>query len=133
MAHFAEINDNNIVLRVLVVPDEEEHRGQDYLSQDIGISGRWIKTSYNTKSGVHYDPISNAPSLDQSKTLRKNYAGIGFFYDDRIDAFVLPKPEGFPSWVVNSFTGQWEPPKTKPDNGKEYYWDESTVQWIEDL
>ena len=72
MAHFAEIISNNIVLRVLVVPDSEEHRGQEYLANDIGLGGTWIQTSYNNN-------------------IRKNYAGIGFTYDEALDAFIPPK------------------------------------------
>lgn len=73
MAHFAELDDNNIVLRVLVVPDDQEHRGQQFLADDLGLGGRWLQTSYNHR-------------------IRKNYAGIGFTYDPDRDAFIPPKP-----------------------------------------
>ena len=72
MAHFAEIDENNIVTRVLVVPDAEEHRGQEFLANDLGLGGLWIQTSYNAR-------------------IRKNYAGIGMFYDVDRDAFIPPK------------------------------------------
>jgi hypothetical protein len=76
MAHFAEVQ-NNIVTRVLVVPDEQEHRGQEFLSEDLGLGGVWIQTSYNAR-------------------IRKNYAGIGYTYDEARDAFIPPKPECHP-------------------------------------
>ena len=72
MAHFAEIDENNIVLRVLVVPDEHEDRGHEFLANDLGLGGTWIKTSYNS-------------------TIRKNFAGVGFMYDSNRDAFINPK------------------------------------------
>ena len=72
MAHFAEIDTNNIVTRVLVVPNEQEHRGHEFLSSDLGLGGLWIQTSYNSN-------------------IRKNYAGIGYAYDPGFDAFIPPK------------------------------------------
>jgi hypothetical protein len=86
MAHFAEISLNNIVLRVLVVPDSEEHRGQEYLANDIGLGGTWIQTSYNNN-------------------IRKNYAGIGFTYDEALDAFIPPKCHT--EAVLDESTCQW--------------------------
>lgn len=74
MAHFAEIDNNNIVLRVLVVSNEFEHQGHDFLANDLGLGGTWVQTSYNGN-------------------MRKNYAGIGFTYDPVRDAFIPPKPE----------------------------------------
>lgn len=74
MAHFAEI-ENGIVKRVLVVPDEQESRGQEYLSIDLSLGGTWIQTSYNG-------------------TIRKNFAGVGYKYDQDRDAFVAPEPIG---------------------------------------
>ena len=81
MAHFAEIDENNIVLRVLVVPDEQESRGHEYLANDLALGGFWIQTSYNAR-------------------IRKNYAGIGFTFDPTRDAFIAPKPECHPDKVV---------------------------------
>jgi hypothetical protein len=75
MAHFAEIDENNIVKRVLVVDNSLEHRGADFLANDLGFVGTWIQTSYNGN-------------------IRKNFAGIGYFYDDVRDAFIAPEPEG---------------------------------------
>ena len=77
MAHFAKIDSNNKVETVIVAPD------QAYVDS---LGGRWIQTSYNTLAGVHYDPVTGQPSADQSKALRKNYAGIGENYDESIFA-----------------------------------------------
>lgn len=98
MAHFAEIDNNNIVTRVLVVPDEQEHRGHDYLANDLHLGGTWIQTSYNAR-------------------IRKNYAGIGFTYDATRDAFIPPMPvvDGV-QFVFNEETCNWDivPPVEEP-------------------
>lgn len=98
MAHFAEIDENNIVLRVLVVADEQENRGQEFLSEELGLGGTWLKTSYNTQGGVHL--LGGTP-------YRKNYAGIGFTYDSQRDAFIPPKPTTG-EWILNEETCLWE-------------------------
>jgi hypothetical protein len=82
MAHFAEIDSTGKVLRVLVVDNEQEHRGQEFLSNDLRLGGTWIKTSYNTVGGIH--TLGGTP-------LRKNYAGTNFIYDSERDAFIPPK------------------------------------------
>jgi hypothetical protein len=120
MAHFAEIDENNVVVRVLRVPDEQEHRGHDYLANDIGLGGRWIQTSCNTYLGVHA----------QGKTpLRLNHPGIGYAYNEELDAFILPCP--FPSWTLDVNTGSWVPPTPMPTDGKRYSWNEETLSWDE--
>lgn len=81
MASFVEIDENNIVVRGVVVPDEQEHRGQEYLANDIGLGGRWIQTSYNTRAGVHR--LGGTP-------LRYTYAGLGYYYNEETDAFEYP-------------------------------------------
>ena len=114
MAHFAELDENNIVLRVVVVDNrdtadasgvEKEHIGAAHLEKILG--GTWKQTSYNGN-------------------MRKNYAGIGYTYRQDIDAFVPPKP--FPSWLLNA-NAQWEAPVAMPTDGKMYSWDEDTVSW----
>jgi hypothetical protein len=108
MAHFAEIDLNNIVTRVVVIPNEEEHRGEEFLSVDLGLGGRWIQTSYNNN-------------------IRNVYAGIGFTYNEELDIFISPKP--FPSWVLNS-EGFWEAPIPRPsDPNKVYGWNEEEQKW----
>jgi hypothetical protein len=120
MAHFAQIDETNTVVQVLVVSNDQEHRGQDFLANDLGLGGTWIQTSYNTKGGVHTG--SGTP-------LRKNYAGIGYKYDPVRDAFIPPQP--FPSWVLNEITCWWEPPVPYPPSYSPftYVWDESTTSW----
>lgn len=98
MAHFAEIDENYVVIKVLVVSDEQEHRGQEFLANDIGLSGTWVQTSYNTYGGVHKE--SGTP-------FRKNYAGTGYTYDLVRDAFIPPKPQDG-NWGLNEDTCQWE-------------------------
>jgi hypothetical protein len=120
MAHFAEIDAEGTVLRVLVVADAQEDRGQEFLADDLGLGGTWKKTSYNTVGGVH----SNGGT-----PYRKNYAGIGFKYDNALDAFIPPKP--FASWTLNEGTCLWEAPTPMPTDDKMYAWDEDTTSWKE--
>jgi hypothetical protein len=121
MAHFAEIDENNIVTRVLVVDNEQEDRGQEFLATDLGLGGTWIKTSYNTIAGVH----SNGGT-----PLRKNYAGIGYTYDSVRDAFYAPKP--FASWTLDENTCTWNAPTPMPvEEGKFFRWNEDTTSWEE--
>lgn len=117
MAHFAEIDENNVVLRVVVVNNkdildvdgnEKEHIGATFLEKLLG--GTWKQTSYNGN-------------------MRKNYAGMGYTFDVQRDAFIPPKP--FASWVLNEVTCQWKAPVDLPDDKKMYYWDEPTLSWIE--
>lgn len=120
MAHFAEIDADNVVVRVLVVPDVQENRGQEYLADDLGLGGTWKKTSYNTQGGVH---------VNGGTPYRKNYAGIGYTYDAARDAFIPPKP--FASWTLNEDTCNWDAPVAMPTDGKMYRWEEATTNWIE--
>ena len=121
MAHFAEIDAEGTVLRVLVVADAQEDRGQEFLADDLGLGGTWKKTSYNTVGGVH----SNGGT-----PYRKNYAGIGFKYDNALDAFIPPKP--YASWTLNEDTCLWEAPTPMPvEEGKFFTWDEDTTSWKE--
>jgi hypothetical protein len=121
MAHFAEIDENNIVTRVLVVGDDQEHRGQEFLADDLDLGGTWLKTSYNTQGGVH--TLGGTP-------FRKNYAGIGYSYDETLDAFIPPKP--YASWLLNEETCNWNAPVEMPvEEGKFFTWDEDTTSWVE--
>ena len=121
MAHFAEIDENNIVTRVLVVDNDQEDRGQEFLATDLGLGGTWIKTSYNTIAGAH----SNGGT-----PLRKNYAGIGYTYDSVRDAFYAPKP--FASWTLDEETCTWNAPTPMPvEEGKFFTWNEETTSWEE--
>jgi hypothetical protein len=122
MAHFAKVS-NGVVTQVIVAEPE-------FFNTFVDSSpGEWIQTSYNTRGGVHYDPNNNTPSQDQTKALRKNYAGIGYSYDVQRDAFIPPKP--FNSWVLNETSCLWESPVAYPNDGQRYTWDEETTNWIQ--
>jgi hypothetical protein len=116
MAHFAKLDENNVVTQVIVVANsdtsdalgvEKEHIGAAFCEKLFG--GTWKQTSYNGNK-------------------RKNYAGIGYTYNADIDAFVPPKP--YASWLLNNETAQWEAPVPRPEEGM-WSWDEVTVSWVE--
>ena len=114
MSHFAQIDENNIVTQVIVIEQDVVDTGL------FGDPASWIQTSYNTSGGVHL--LGGTP-------LRKNYAGIGYTYDNTRDAFIPPKP--FNSWVLNETSCLWEAPTPMPVDGKIYNWDEATTSWVE--
>jgi hypothetical protein len=119
MAHFAKIDKSNNLV-VLVIRAE-----QDFInSLPIEENYKWVQTSYNTHNGVHY--TNGEPSADQSKALRKNYAGIGYEYDENRDAFIPPKL--IPSWILNESTCAWEAPIPYPNDGQIYHWNEDAYQ-----
>ena len=126
MAHFAKLNAENYVIFVTVARDEDENREVE-ISQETGEI--YKRTSYNTRGGIHYQGDNNSPSIDQSKAFRKNYAGIGYYYDSIRDAFIPPKP--FPSWILNEDTCLWDSPIPYPNDGKMYMWNEDILNWIE--
>jgi hypothetical protein len=126
MAHFALLDENNIVTFVTVGRDEDDGKEAELSARTGQV---YKQTSYNTRGGVYYTPNTNTPDPDQSKAFRKNYAGLGYTYDDVIDGFIPPKP--YPSWLLNTNTGLWEPPIPYPTDGKQYTWDETTQSWIE--
>lgn len=114
MAHYAQINENNIVTQVLVIEQDVINTGL------FGEPSSFVQTSYNTHGGVH--TLGGTP-------LRKNYAGIGYTYDSNRDAFIPPKP--YYSWVLDENTCLWKAPKDMPTDGKTYNWDEDTINWVE--
>lgn len=124
MGHYAKIL-NGKVVSVIVAK-------ADYFDNFIDNSpGKWIKTSYNTRGGIHYMPNTDTPSEDQSKALRKNFAGIGYTYDINKDAFIPPQP--FNSWALNEETCLWEAPVPRPEDLENIYvWDEETLSWVID-
>ena len=117
MAHFAELDENNVVLRVNVVHNdittidgvEDEQRGIDFLDGLYPDSGTWIQTSYNSN-------------------FRHNYAGVGHTWDEANDAFYASQPYG--SWLLDD-DYLWQPPTPYPDDGNDYQWDEGTTSWVE--
>jgi len=130
MAHFAKLKVGNIVERVEKLSNDvaiTEQAGIDFLNNLYGTNDIWKQTSYNTKGGVHYESDGITPSADQSKALRKNYAGIGFKYDQTRDAFISPKP--FNSWTLNETTCLWEAPISYPTDGQTYDWNEDNQTW----
>jgi hypothetical protein len=106
MPHFAKIDNLGTVVFVTVGRDEDDGKELELCAR---TGDTYRQTSYNTRGGVHYKPNSNEPSEDQSKSLRKNFAGIGYTYDVNRDAFIPPKPH--PSWVLNENTCRWENPE----------------------
>jgi hypothetical protein len=122
MSHYAKV-DSGIVIKVI-------RADEDFFDTFVDSTpGTWLQTSYNTRGGVHYEPDSNTPSSDQSKALRKNFAGVGGTYDPVRDAFYAPKK--FNSWVLNESTCLWEAPVALPSDGEEYEWNETDQQWDE--
>jgi hypothetical protein len=123
MPYFAQIDEADTVVNVQSIEQNVIDTG------GFGDPASFIQTSYNTRGGIHYIPNTQTPSEDQSKALRKNYAGIGFKYDRVRDAFI--PPQDYPSWTLNEFSCLWEAPTPYPDDGKPYRWDEPTLAWIE--
>ena len=117
MAHFAQLDENSVVLQVIVVNNSECLDENGIESETVGVAfcqsllgGNWKQTSYNG-------------------TIRKNYAGIGFTYDSTRDAFIPSKP--YASWTLNETTCLWDSPIPYPTDGKNYQWDEPTTSWVE--
>lgn len=126
MAHYAYMDDENIVTAVIVGPNEDGETDWEAYFSAKG-KGQAVRTSYNTRGGVHY--TDGQPSADQSKALRFNYAGIGYTYDEERDAFIPPKP--FESWTLDESTCLWQAPIPYPNDGLVYSWDEASGDWIE--
>lgn len=134
MAHFAKLNSENIVTRVEVISNNEavtEQDGINFLKSLYGEDTIWKQTSYNTMGGVHYqDNLKETPSEDQSKAFRKNYAAIGFTYDESRDAFIPPKH--FESWILNETSCLYEAPIEYPGTwgqDPKYIWNEEDQSW----
>lgn len=108
MAHFAELDENNVVTRVVVTDNDAPNEGYDWLVENLG--GSWVKTSYTSR-------------------IRKHFAAVGYTYNEALDAFVPPKP--FESWTLDEETCLWQPPVAMPNNDKIYNWDEDSLSWVE--
>lgn len=124
MSHFAKLDDSNFVVYVTVGKDDDDEK---VLSETTGE--KYVQTSYNTRGGVHYNGDTWQPSEDQSKALRKNFAAVGYYYDEQRDAFIPPKL--YDSWLLNENTCLWDPPKPRPTDEKNYFWNEDELEWIE--
>ena len=131
MAHYALINNQNIVVSV-IVSDEDPINIEHLKKQAEDVSGRWLQTSYNTRGNVHYNP-DGSPSGQPG--LRKNYAGINFTYSDELDAFLPPKP--YSSWILDENNYFWKAPIDQPlivetgelTDRRIYVWKEETQSW----
>lgn len=119
MAHFAQLDENNTVIQVIVVNNnelldengvEQEIKGVQFCQSLFGADTRWKQTSYN-------------------ESIRKNFAGVGYTYNEELDAFISKKT--FDSWILNEETCKWNAPTPKPQDNKPYQWDEATLSWIE--
>lgn len=121
MAHWAELNDDNYVIRVIAVSNDKPNEGYDWIMERLG--GRWVQTSINTLAGEHL--LGGTP-------LRKNFAGVGFKYNESLDMFIPPSP--YPSWILNHNTGQWDPPVPRPPRRWNIWhtWDEENGVWLEE-
>ena len=126
MASFVKL-ENGVVVQGIVVSNQDTADEHGVEKEDIGIAfcsnllgGTWKQTSYNTQAGQH--TLGGTP-------FRKNYAGIGYTYDETLDAFVPPKP--FASWVLDTDKAQWKAPVDMPVDDKRYAWNEDTLAWVE--
>lgn len=110
MSHWAELDENNVVLRVLVGDNNDPNGDEGYQWLLDNLGGTWVKTSYNA-------------------TIRKNFAGIGYTYDEALDAFIPPKP--YASWILDEELAQWKAPAEHPNDGNFYVWNEDGQVWEE--
>jgi hypothetical protein len=118
MSHFAEINSENKVVKVIVGNNSHPDEGLSLIKNTLG--GNWVKTSYNTKAEEHM--LGGTP-------LRKNFAAVGYTYDVERDAFIAPKT--YESWILDEDTCTWKPPVEYPNDNKNYKWDETSTSWVE--
>jgi hypothetical protein len=128
MSHWAELDENNIVTRVLVGDNNDPAGDEGYQWLIDNLGGTWVKTSYNAVGGFRMNPETNETTNEAG--FRKNYAATGYLYDSVLDAFIPPKP--FPSWILNEDTCNWQAPTPIPDEeGKFYNWNEESLSWTE--
>ena len=127
MAHWAELDENNVVTRVLVGDNNDPAGDEGYQWLIDNLGGTWVKTSYNAIGGKRRNPETN--EITEEAGFRKNYAGIGYSYDAQRDAFIAPKP--FNSWLLNEDTCLWNAPVAYPEDGKLYRWNEDLTNWDE--
>jgi hypothetical protein len=126
MAHWAELDENNVVTRVLVGDNDDPNNDEGYQWILDNLGGTWVKTSYNAIAGKRRDPETN--EITNEEGFRKNYAGIGYTWDGT--GFAAPKP--YNSWTLDLETYIWNAPTVCPVvEGKSYVWDEPTLSWVE--
>ena len=132
MAHWAELDSNNEVIRVLVGDNNDPAGDEGYQWLIDNLGGTWVKTSYNAVAGKWRNPETG--EVTDNPGFRKNYAGIGYTYDAGRDAFIPPKP--FNSWILNEDTCTWDAPIPRPEtiegpDAKIYVWNEESLAWDE--
>jgi hypothetical protein len=120
MAHFALVDENNIVTQTLVTDNNDPNGDEGYQWLVDKFGGRWIKTSYNTRHGKH--TLGGTP-------FRGNYAEVGYTYDEQRDIFLMPKE--LPSWIIDEDNCCWKPPIDSPEPLGAYKWDETSLSWVE--
>ncbi len=125
MAHWAELDENNKVIRVLVGDNNDPSGDEGYSWLLNNLGGNWVKTSYNAIGGKRRNPETG--EITEEAGFRKNYAGIGYTYDSTHDAFIPPKP--FNSWILDNQTCLWYSPTPMPSDGNIYKWNEDTTSW----
>ena len=125
MAHWAEIDENNIVTQVTVGNNDDPDEGYQWLIDNLG--GRWVQSSFNTFGGVYYN-ADRTVADDQAQARRFNHAAKGYTYDEARDAFIPPQP--YASWVLDEDTCLWVAPIAYPAEG-DYVWDEEAGDWVE--
>lgn len=123
---FANILNNGIVNDLIVISSEQTDT-ENFISSELGLSGKWVEASLYTKNGIYFSPFSHLPG-DQSKSLRGNYPEIGnYYYDEKIDAFI--KINNNNEWVLNTINYIWEPPIPRPEN-QVCQFDEASNSWV---
>lgn len=126
LGYFAKISETNIVENVVIIPDEQIERGDEYLSIDLQLGGKWIQTDPLSRGGIKYE--NDGVTTTNLPTLRYTYASIGYLYHPDLDIFTPPKP--YPSWILNSNTAEWQPPTPMPETGGPWEWNEESLSWI---
>lgn len=119
MKYYAKLDDNNTVVTVIVIPEDQDYRGPEFIKEDLNLDGRWLKTCENTFANE---------TVDGSVPFRKNFAGVGYYYDEDMDAFIPPKM--YDSWHLNVEKGIWEAPIPMPNDTTILGWDDLEQTWI---
>lgn len=125
---YANLNDDNVVIQTIVIPDDQDERALDFITLDLGLEGTWLACDANSYRGLRRD---GTPGI----AFRKNYPEPGYTYDAETDSFWEPKPIQYPSWILDADGGFWKPPVPFPaipaQSGMKYIWDEATISWIQ--
>lgn len=127
-AFFARIDEQMTVIDVIVIPNEFADHGQEFISNTLGVLGTWLQTDMWSHGGIRYEEGTVSPSSQPH--FRFNYAGVGYTYNEDLNAFVPPKPESYQSWTIDPHTALWGPPTPMPLEGGPWTWDEDTLSWV---